>query len=98
MNASAQSFPASSVVPARGNFQEREMLKWALFFLVISLVAALFGFTGISAAAAEHSEDPIFHLRGDFRHPASDRLRRGFEVVLAHGIHDEGGLGVAEVA
>jgi uncharacterized membrane protein YtjA (UPF0391 family) len=53
MNASAQSFPASSVVPARGNFQEREMLKWALFFLVISLVAALFGFTGISAAAAD---------------------------------------------
>lgn len=28
------------------------MLKLALFFLVISLVAALFGFTGISAAAA----------------------------------------------
>ncbi|HZL60108.1 MAG TPA: DUF1328 domain-containing protein [Stellaceae bacterium] len=29
------------------------MLRWALFFLVISLVAALFGFTGISAAAAD---------------------------------------------
>ncbi len=28
------------------------MLKWALFFLVISLVAALFGFTGIAAATA----------------------------------------------
>jgi uncharacterized membrane protein YtjA (UPF0391 family) len=28
------------------------MLKWALFFFVISLVAALFGFTGISAATA----------------------------------------------
>ena len=28
------------------------MLKWALFFLVISIVAALFGFAGISAAAA----------------------------------------------
>ena len=28
------------------------MLKLALFFLVVSLVAALFGFTGISAAAA----------------------------------------------
>jgi uncharacterized membrane protein YtjA (UPF0391 family) len=28
------------------------MLKWALFFLVISLVAGLFGFTGISVAAA----------------------------------------------
>lgn len=29
------------------------MLRWALFFLVISLIAALFGFTGISAAAAD---------------------------------------------
>jgi uncharacterized membrane protein YtjA (UPF0391 family) len=28
------------------------MLRLALFFLVVSLVAALFGFTGISAAAA----------------------------------------------
>lgn len=29
-----------------------KMLRLALFFLVVSLVAALFGFTGISAAAA----------------------------------------------
>ena len=29
------------------------MLRLALFFLVISLVAALFGFGGISAAAAD---------------------------------------------
>lgn len=28
------------------------MLKWALIFFVISLVAALFGFTGIAAGAA----------------------------------------------
>ena len=28
------------------------LLKWALIFLVISLVAALFGFTGIAAASA----------------------------------------------
>ena len=28
------------------------MLRWALIFLVISLVSAVFGFTGISAAAA----------------------------------------------
>ena len=28
------------------------MLKLALFFLVVSLVAALFGFTGIAAASA----------------------------------------------
>jgi uncharacterized membrane protein YtjA (UPF0391 family) len=29
------------------------ILKWALIFLVISLVAALFGFTGISEASAD---------------------------------------------
>jgi uncharacterized membrane protein YtjA (UPF0391 family) len=28
------------------------MLRWALIFLVISLIAALFGFTGISVVAA----------------------------------------------
>ena len=28
------------------------MLRWAVIFLIISLIAALFGFTGISAAAA----------------------------------------------
>jgi uncharacterized membrane protein YtjA (UPF0391 family) len=28
------------------------MLKWALFFLVVSIIAGLFGFTGISAASA----------------------------------------------
>ncbi len=29
------------------------LLKWALVFFVISLIAALFGFTGISAASAD---------------------------------------------
>jgi uncharacterized membrane protein YtjA (UPF0391 family) len=38
-------------------FQQRlsgttDMLKWALFFFVISIIAALFGFTGIAAATA----------------------------------------------
>ena len=28
-------------------------LRWALIFLVISLVAAVFGFTGIAAASAD---------------------------------------------
>jgi uncharacterized membrane protein YtjA (UPF0391 family) len=32
---------------------EMSLLKWALFFLIISLVAALFGFTGISVAAGD---------------------------------------------
>ena len=29
------------------------MLKWAAIFLVIALIAALFGFTGIAAASAD---------------------------------------------
>ncbi|HEX3348304.1 MAG TPA: DUF1328 domain-containing protein, partial [Acetobacteraceae bacterium] len=29
------------------------MLRWALIFLIISIVAAVFGFGGISAAAAD---------------------------------------------
>ena len=29
------------------------ILKWALIFLVVSLVAALFGFTGLAAANAD---------------------------------------------
>ena len=29
------------------------MLRWALFFFVLSLVAALFGFTGIAVASAD---------------------------------------------
>jgi uncharacterized membrane protein YtjA (UPF0391 family) len=29
------------------------LLKWALIFLVVSLIAALFRFTGISAASAD---------------------------------------------
>lgn len=28
------------------------MLRWAIIFLIVSVIAALFGFTGISAAAA----------------------------------------------
>lgn len=28
------------------------MLKWALFFFIIAIVAAAFGFTGIAAGAA----------------------------------------------
>jgi uncharacterized membrane protein YtjA (UPF0391 family) len=29
------------------------LLKWAIVFLVISLIAALFGFTGIAAGAGD---------------------------------------------
>jgi uncharacterized membrane protein YtjA (UPF0391 family) len=40
-----------SLERARTNLMS--LLKWALIFLVISLVAALFGFTGIAAASAD---------------------------------------------
>jgi uncharacterized membrane protein YtjA (UPF0391 family) len=33
--------------------QEPDMLRLALFFFVVSLIAAVFGFTGIAAASAE---------------------------------------------
>lgn len=36
------------------------MLFWALFFFIIALVAALFGFTGIYAAAAGIAEVLFF--------------------------------------
>lgn len=29
------------------------MLKWALFFLVVSLIAAVLGFTGVAEGAAD---------------------------------------------
>lgn len=29
------------------------ILKWALFFLVISIIAGVFGFTGVSVASAD---------------------------------------------
>jgi uncharacterized membrane protein YtjA (UPF0391 family) len=47
---------AAQTIFRRANIpQERKstMLKLALFFLVVSLIAALFGFGGISAAAAD---------------------------------------------
>jgi uncharacterized membrane protein YtjA (UPF0391 family) len=38
----------------RGETEEDIMLlKWAVIFFVISLIAAVFGFTGIAAGAAE---------------------------------------------
>ena len=47
-------------------------------FLVVSLVAALFGgFTGISAAAAGIARDPVLHLYRDLRRPAPDRRADG---------------------
>ena len=36
------------------------MLRWAVIFLVIALVAALFGFTGIASAAAGIARISVF--------------------------------------
>jgi uncharacterized membrane protein YtjA (UPF0391 family) len=46
---------AAVAVPklSRPEFCAMSLLKWAFFFLIVSLVAALFGFTGISAATAD---------------------------------------------
>jgi uncharacterized membrane protein YtjA (UPF0391 family) len=49
---SAQFWPRGSWPIEDFLWTEVRMLKWALFFLVISIIAGLFGFTGISAAAA----------------------------------------------
>ena len=46
----------SSAVTHRGNShveKETLMLKWALIFALVSMVAALFGFTGLAAGAAD---------------------------------------------
>jgi hypothetical protein len=43
------------------------LLKRALIFLVVSLIAALFGFTGIFGGERRHRPRPVFHLPGDFR-------------------------------
>jgi uncharacterized membrane protein YtjA (UPF0391 family) len=42
----------ASGVRLSGTSAEAEMLKLALFFLVISLIAAVFGYGGIAVAAA----------------------------------------------
>lgn len=42
------------------------ILKWTIVFFVISLLAALFGFTGISAAAAGIAQILFFVFMGLF--------------------------------
>jgi uncharacterized membrane protein YtjA (UPF0391 family) len=43
----------AATLVVRHEVNSMSLLKWALIFLVVSLVAALFGFTGISAASAD---------------------------------------------
>jgi uncharacterized membrane protein YtjA (UPF0391 family) len=47
---------ASPVTVERPKSLGRQMLKWALVFFIISVVAGLLGFTGIAAGAAEISK------------------------------------------
>jgi uncharacterized membrane protein YtjA (UPF0391 family) len=42
------------------------LLKWALVFLVISIVAAIFGFGGIAAASADIARILFFIFIGIF--------------------------------
>jgi uncharacterized membrane protein YtjA (UPF0391 family) len=42
----------ADIIPSAATFGTTDMLKWALFFFIISIIAAIFGFTGIAAAAA----------------------------------------------
>jgi uncharacterized membrane protein YtjA (UPF0391 family) len=47
-----QSLHARQRWDANLNQEATSMLRWAVIFLIIALVAALFGFTGIASAAA----------------------------------------------
>ncbi len=40
------------------------MLRWALIFFVVALVAAVFGFLGIAAGSSGCRENPVLHLPG----------------------------------
>jgi hypothetical protein len=47
------------------------LLGWALIFLTIAGIAAIFGVGG-----RPHGEGPVLHLPGRFRHPAGPRIGR----------------------
>ena len=40
------------VKAAPQDFRERAMLKWAVVFLIIAIIAGIFGFTDVEAASA----------------------------------------------
>ena len=40
------------------------MLRWAVIFLIIAIIAALFGFTGVAAGAGCNCEVPVRPLPG----------------------------------
>ena len=62
------------------------LLKWALIMLVVSLVAALFGFTGLSAASGDVARVLFVYFHCYFPGAAGHR-----------SIQREGGGGVLKV-
>jgi uncharacterized membrane protein YtjA (UPF0391 family) len=50
LNDARQTIPAPAIKAEKPTMT---ILKWALIFFLISLVAAVFGFTGLSAASAD---------------------------------------------
>jgi uncharacterized membrane protein YtjA (UPF0391 family) len=50
MNAVAGEHPLADSIPGRR--RRPEMLRWAIAFFIIAIIAAIFGFGGIAVAAA----------------------------------------------
>lgn len=48
----ARSFSGRSTQTGQVNSKEAKMLRWALGFFIVALIAAVLGFTGIAVAAA----------------------------------------------
>ena len=50
------------------------MLKWAIIFFVISLVAGFFGFSGVAAGIQVDRQGSVFHRTGNL--PRDSGVRR----------------------
>ena len=59
------------------------MLKWAIIFAVIALVAGALGFGGIAGAAAGIAKLLFFPLRRDLPRVRTARVHRGEEDIAA---------------
>ena len=38
------------------------MLRWSFLFLVVAIIAAIFGFTGISCGCGRNCQNPVLHI------------------------------------
>ena len=61
------------------------MLKWAVVFLLIAIVAGIFGFTGVEQASATIAQVAVRHFPGAVYRGADHRpgARRQADVVIA---------------